>query len=120
MATHPLDRASTRHRREGRLLAWLRGPAGDAALASGANPATSTGVAARVAQLTQRRRVLALAEGIERRVERAARALPLCRRLVIDDTGPLCNPDASGTLQGAVREALDACEAGRNPNPPPV
>jgi hypothetical protein len=159
VVTDALNRAGPRrHSRGGRLLAWLRGPALDAALASGADPATSAGLVARVAQLSQRRRVLAVADGLERTVERDARrqpeitaavpvrdaevlasrdgllalvaalrttphppprALALCRRLVIDDTSPLYNPDADGTLQG-VREALHAFEAGHNTNPPTV
>jgi hypothetical protein len=33
------------------------------------------------------------------------RALALCRRLLLDGASPLFNPEAAGTLAGAVREA---------------
>jgi hypothetical protein len=48
------------------------------------------------------------------------RALALTRRLLLDAASPLFNPEAAGTLRGAVREALLAFNADHETNAPPV
>jgi hypothetical protein len=112
MVTHALDRAGARrHRRGRRLLARLRGPTLDAALASGADPATSAGLAARVAQLSQRRRVLAVADGLERTVERAAQPQPeITAAAPVLEAEVLASRDQLLTLAAALRTT---------PQPPP-
>jgi hypothetical protein len=133
-----------------RLLARWHGPAFDAALAAGADPATDARLTARAAQLVrphhvqilveaidhaledaERRKpiitaavpvrknevlgaydeLLALAAALQTRPHPSPRALALSHRLLLDGTSPLFDPQAAGTLKGAVREALLAFDA---------
>ena len=48
------------------------------------------------------------------------RALALSRRLLLDGASPLFNPEAAGTLRGAVREALLAFDPDHETYPPAV
>jgi hypothetical protein len=80
----------------------------------------SAAVPVRAEALGAREELLALAALLRTTPSPSPRALRLCRLLVLDGTSPLYNPEAAGTLLGAVREARLAFDADRETYPPEV
>jgi hypothetical protein len=80
----------------------------------------SAAVPVRSEALLARDDLLALAALLRSAPQPSPRALDLSRRLILDGASPLFNPEAAGTLRGAVREALHAFHADHETYPPAV
>jgi hypothetical protein len=78
----------------------------------------SAAVPVRAEALTARDDLLALAARLRTTPDPPPRAMELAARLTFDGTSPLFNPEASGTLRGAINEALLAFDADHETYPP--
>jgi hypothetical protein len=78
----------------------------------------SAAVPVRAEALTARDDLLALAARLRTTPDPPPRALELAAELTLDGTSPLFNPEAAGTLRGAVNEALLAFDAHHETYPP--
>jgi hypothetical protein len=131
MASYTLDSLQTTPRRStllGRLAAWSRRHQREAMAQSleraldeaGKARVFSSAVPVRAEAFSAREELLALAALLRTIPEPPARALALCQALILDGTSPLFNPEAAGTLRGAVNEALHAFDADPETYPDPV
>jgi hypothetical protein len=122
MASHTLDSlqaAQSRPSLSGRNGAWWRrhqrkvmAESTERALdEAGRSRGFSAAVPVRAEALLAREELLALAALLRTARQPSPRALELSRRLTLDGMSPLFNPEAAGTLRGAVNEALLAFEA---------
>jgi hypothetical protein len=78
----------------------------------------SAAVPVRAEALEVRDELLALAALLRTTPAPPRSALALCRELILDGTSPLFNPEAAGTLPGAVNEARHAFQGDRQTYPP--
>ena len=130
MATHALDSARREPRRSlpARMSAWWRdhrqrvmADAIERAIEAAGRPRQfSAVVPVRGEALEAREELLALAALLRTSPSPPPRAMKLCSGLILDGTSPLFNPEASGTLLGAVREARLAFDADPETYPPEV
>jgi hypothetical protein len=124
MASHALG--SLRPARRARLADWWGRRRREAMADSleravelaGRRRGFSAAVPVRSEALAVRDDLLVLAALLRTAPAPSPRALALSRRLVLDGTSPLFNPEAAGTLKGAVNEALLAFTADHETYPP--
>jgi hypothetical protein len=126
MATHSFDLPRRAPLLRLRLAAWRQDRSRRAMADSleraveeaGRSRGLSAAVPVRAEALTAREDLLALAARLRTTPVPPPRALMLSRRLALDGTSPLFNPEAAGTLRGAVNEALLAFDAHHETYPP--
>jgi hypothetical protein len=128
VATHALESARTSRRLalSARIATWWRAhqrhvmaESIERAVEQAGRPrGFSSVVPVRAEALEVRDELLALAALLRTAPAAPPRALALCRELVVDGMSPLFNPEAAGTLRGAVNETLHAFDPGQQTYPP--
>jgi hypothetical protein len=128
VATHALESGRTPRRfaLSARIATWWRvhqrrvmAESIERALEEAGRPrAFSAAVPVRAEALDVRDELAALAALLRTAPAPPPRALALSRELILDGTSPLFNPEAAGTLRGAVNETLHAFDPGQQTYPP--